>query len=104
MAKKEDNRDVFEKALDYVGPAATTAAGAYVAGKLGRKIGKGQAERYIKKHGNEMTADDKAFYRKFARRDLPAAYGLHGALGGFLLGDAAVGNVDRRLAAQKRRK
>lgn len=45
MGKKEDNRDVFEKALDYAVPAAGAVAGGLVGRRLGGSKKRMMAER-----------------------------------------------------------
>lgn len=45
MGKKEDNRDVFEKALDYAVPAAGAVAGGIVGRRLGGSKKRMMAER-----------------------------------------------------------
>lgn len=107
---KEGERSVFEKVMDYVAPTATGVAGFYLAKKAGGKIAGRQAEKYIKarksgplKKSDPLTAEDEAFLRKMAKYDVPIGYGLHGGLAGLALGDAAVGNPERRLAAKRRK-
>ncbi len=55
MAKKEDNRDVFDKALDY----APAVGGAVVGGVLGRKIAGKMGSKHRRSYGETKRNQDQ---------------------------------------------
>jgi outer membrane lipoprotein SlyB len=55
MAKKEDNRDVFEKALDY----APVVGGAVVGGVVGRKIAGRAGKKHRQRYGEQKRNQDE---------------------------------------------
>lgn len=76
MAKQEDNRDVFEKALDVAFPAAVTLTGAYAGGKIGKRVGNRIARKTIAEDramgGNVMSAEEAAKFTRAAERGMGA--------------------------------
>lgn len=118
MAKqKEDDRDVFEKALDYAVPVA----GAYLGMKGGARILSGgkRTEKAIRGNiGKNRAASDAATSRgdargavdadrraRYDRDDLEAYYRnrvVGGGAGGFVGGSAAYGALENQ--KKKRRK
>jgi len=57
--KKQDNRDIFDKALDYAVPAAGAVAG----GVLGARLGGYRRSKFLKATKAEREAVDKAYDR-----------------------------------------
>lgn len=106
MAKKEDNRDVFDKALDY----APEVAGAVVGGALLRRSARSSRSKSLAQMEKELSPDE---WRKFqAARKKYNAKGREaisdnittgiGAISGGALGGMADGIAKRE--SNRRRK
>jgi hypothetical protein len=114
--KKEDNRDVFDKALDYAVPAAGAVAG----GILGARLGGYSRKKFLKASKSEGRVVDKAFDRNgrqigtdeqaaAARRavdetDELYAKGAAGRIAGSAAGGVGGYEANRRFGRKERRK
>lgn len=114
---KQDNRDIFEKALDHVQfglPAAGVVAGAVAGRRLSRAAWRANREVHAKELGIvKSTSADKFRYGKAERDDairyhsdeVSRPYQKNGARqGGLLGGIAGYGASDTMAEERKRRK
>ena len=96
----DDNRDVFEKALDVVFPATVGLTGGYVGARIGSRIGNRIAKNAVRKDramgGNVMSRKEAEEFAATARRSM-------GAMGAMTLGPIAGVTADN-YRKQKRRK
>ena len=115
--KHQDDRDVFEKALDTVKPYAGMVGGAYLGGRVGGRLFRGMSKNALKRldeearvarqHANRKgaTADDERNARALGKAEerawMDAYYGrLTGGAGGGVVG--AYGGYLSRADTQKK--
>ena len=106
MKAREDNRDVFEKVMDYATPAAGAYAGAVVTGRLGKKIG--QLSRR-KEYAQWRNSFKDGGWPKSADHDALEAWAKAGAAGqvtGLSIGGPSglIAGLALRDSTKKRRK